>query len=344
MQGVHEPSDINSFPITRSTNPILSRLDATSILNSPMHNSSDPSGSSYVERSCDQPASSDIESTPKPESFVDHSENQRPSTPQNYLSNETLKQKCDKLDLQQHTGCNNQGACKGVKVKKEQINALAVDLSSTEMYVKGRRNRFVDREQCLIFANMAESIKPNAQGRLDEEVIAIRSLVSNLFAIHEADLVKTLRVYSLFRLGRLVNFDFRIKTLYTIPEISGFAVAYTNARSMLCKFDDVSEWHSDIPDCIVRIPGYQIFRSDRSTRKGGGVALFIGDQFNAYGNVDLQIRKHHKLSLSHGIQPVYLLDYDLYQGYSNSEDKIGIRWRCISVVSMNYCPSLLSLP
>ncbi|KAI0989548.1 hypothetical protein GJ496_005206 [Pomphorhynchus laevis] len=57
-------------------------------------------------------------------------------------------------------------------------------------------------------------------------------------------------------------------------------------------FDEVRQWvisssldiiaisetwlHSDIPDCIVQIPGYQIFRSDRS----GGVALFIRDQFN----------------------------------------------------------------
>ncbi|KAI0985599.1 hypothetical protein GJ496_007100 [Pomphorhynchus laevis] len=86
MECVHEPLDINSFSITRSTDPILFRLDATSVLNSPMHNSADPSGSrsnfnagcssrvfiqnhtsSYVERSCDQPASSDIESVPKPE-------------------------------------------------------------------------------------------------------------------------------------------------------------------------------------------------------------------------------------------------------------------------------------
>ncbi|KAI0989236.1 hypothetical protein GJ496_004879 [Pomphorhynchus laevis] len=95
MEGVHEQSDINSFPITRSTDPILSRLDDISVLNSSMHNSPNPSGSrsnfnagcssrvfiqnhtsSYVERSCDQSASSDIESMLKPESFVDHSENQ----------------------------------------------------------------------------------------------------------------------------------------------------------------------------------------------------------------------------------------------------------------------------
>ncbi|KAI0977738.1 hypothetical protein GJ496_008597 [Pomphorhynchus laevis] len=121
----------------------------------------------------------------KPELFVDHSENQRSSTPQNYLSNETLEQKCDTLDLQQHTGCNKRSACKGGKVKKEQTNALRVDASGTERYVKGRRNRFADRERCLIFVNIAESSKPDAQGCLDEIVNAIRSLVSNLFATHE---------------------------------------------------------------------------------------------------------------------------------------------------------------
>ncbi|KAI0983906.1 hypothetical protein GJ496_009876 [Pomphorhynchus laevis] len=102
MESVHESSDINYFSITRSTDPILFRLDATSVLNSPIHNSPDLSGSrsnfnaghsprlfiqnntsSYVKCSCDQPASSDIESMPKPESFVDQSENQRSSTPQN---------------------------------------------------------------------------------------------------------------------------------------------------------------------------------------------------------------------------------------------------------------------
>ncbi|KAI0980619.1 hypothetical protein GJ496_009625 [Pomphorhynchus laevis] len=212
----------------------------------------------YVERSCDQPASSDIESMTKPESFVDHHENQRSSHQQNYLSNEILEQKCDKLNLQQHTNYNQQGASKGGKVEKEQANALGIDLKSS---------------------------KPDAQGRLDEDVNAIRSLVSNLFATHEADFVKTLRVYSLFRLedlkalkvakeellrtvesresnltilnftsgsappfcslgrfmhsrsyvnlGNLVNFDSRIKTLCTIPKISIFAVAYTNARSIL---------------------------------------------------------------------------------------------------------------
>ncbi|KAI0989549.1 hypothetical protein GJ496_005207 [Pomphorhynchus laevis] len=101
MESVHEPSVINSFSITRSTDQKLSRLNATSVLNSPMHNIPDSSGSgsnsnagcnsrvfiqnhtsSYVERSCEQPASSDLESMPKPESFVDHSENQRSFTPQ----------------------------------------------------------------------------------------------------------------------------------------------------------------------------------------------------------------------------------------------------------------------
>ncbi|KAI0981964.1 hypothetical protein GJ496_008869 [Pomphorhynchus laevis] len=111
------------------------------------------------------------------------------------------------LDLQQHTDCNKRDACKGGNVEKEQTNAwgvtnsLEVDLSSTERYVKDRQNHFADREQCLIFANIAESSKHDAQGRLDEDVNAIRSHVSNLFATHEADLVKTLRVYSLFRLG-----------------------------------------------------------------------------------------------------------------------------------------------
>ncbi|KAI0978471.1 hypothetical protein GJ496_009429 [Pomphorhynchus laevis] len=177
-------------------------VDATSVLNSPIHNRPDPSGSisnfnarcssrvfiqnhtpSYVERLCDQPASSDIGSMPKHESFLDNSEKQHLSIPINYISNATLEQKCDKLDLQQHTGCNKRGACK----------------------------------------------------------------------------------------GRLINFDSRIKTLFTIPEISGFAVASTNARSMLSKFDEVREWvlsssfdiieisetwsHSDIPRCIVQISG-----------------------------------------------------------------------------------------
>ncbi|KAI0982539.1 hypothetical protein GJ496_005941 [Pomphorhynchus laevis] len=104
MEGVHEPFDINSYSITRSTDTILSRLGDTSVLHSSMHNSPDPSGSrsnfnagcssnvfiqnhtsSYVERSCDQPASSDIENMPKRASFVDHFENQRSSTPQNYI-------------------------------------------------------------------------------------------------------------------------------------------------------------------------------------------------------------------------------------------------------------------
>ncbi|KAI0990033.1 hypothetical protein GJ496_002312 [Pomphorhynchus laevis] len=53
------------------------------------------------------------------------------------------------------------------------------------------------------FANIAESSNPDAQGHLDEDVNAMRSLVSNLFATHEANLVKTLRVYSLFCLGNL---------------------------------------------------------------------------------------------------------------------------------------------
>ncbi|KAI0980805.1 hypothetical protein GJ496_006252, partial [Pomphorhynchus laevis] len=178
MEGVHEPSDINSFSITRSIGPILSRLDDTSVLNSPMHNSPNPPCSrSQLQCRMQFMTSSDIESMPKPESFVDHSKNQRSSTPQNYFSNAELEQKCDKLDLQQHTGCNKRGACKGGKVEKEQTNALRVDLISTERDVKGRRNRFADRERCLIFVSIAESSKPDAQGRLDEDVNAIRSLV-----------------------------------------------------------------------------------------------------------------------------------------------------------------------
>ncbi|KAI0988314.1 hypothetical protein GJ496_009839 [Pomphorhynchus laevis] len=43
-----------------------------------------------------------------------------------------LAAKCDKLDLQQHPGCNKRGISKGGKVQKEQTNALGVDLSRTE--------------------------------------------------------------------------------------------------------------------------------------------------------------------------------------------------------------------
>ncbi|KAI0987302.1 hypothetical protein GJ496_011749 [Pomphorhynchus laevis] len=172
MQGVHESSDINSFPITRSTNPILSRLDATSILNSPMHNSSDPSGS---------------------RSNFD-------------------------------AGCN--------------------------------------LKTCS-----------NSRPRLLKTVF------------RSADNVQTI----ISKSHRLKGGNIRILKDLSLEYRKVFKVA---KEELLRRFDEVREWvlsssldivailktwlHSDIPDCIMQIPGYQIFRSDRNTRKG---------------NADLQIMK-----------------------------------------------------
>ncbi|KAI0984286.1 hypothetical protein GJ496_011001 [Pomphorhynchus laevis] len=121
------------------------------------------------------------------------------------------------INEQTNKETSERGACKNGKVEKEQTNALRVDYSSTERYIKGRRNRFVDRERWLISENIAVSSKPDAHKRLDEDVNAIRSLVANLFARHEADLAKTLRVYTLFRLSNPKTCpNFRLRLLKAV--------------------------------------------------------------------------------------------------------------------------------
>ena len=77
---------------------------------------------------------------------------------------------------------------------------------------------------------------------------------------------------------------------------NNLSLMYFNARSLIPKFEElcllveahtpdiiciVESWLCvDIPDSEVGIPGYQLFRKDRS-RHGGGVLLYISDNFTA---------------------------------------------------------------
>lgn len=67
-------------------------------------------------------------------------------------------------------------------------------------------------------------------------------------------------------------------------------IAHVNIRSLVPSFADLLDWIKmekpdifavseswlsyDIPDYLISIPGYQLYRTDRITR-GGGVALYV---------------------------------------------------------------------
>ena len=76
------------------------------------------------------------------------------------------------------------------------------------------------------------------------------------------------------------------------------SILYTNSRSIVNKIDElrlliashnslieiisISEsWlHYDIPDCCITIPTYNVIRSDRQNRIGGGVCVWLKDSIN----------------------------------------------------------------
>ena len=77
-----------------------------------------------------------------------------------------------------------------------------------------------------------------------------------------------------------------------------------NARSLLPKIDDLTallsanpvdlvaiteSWlHKDIEDSLLHIKGFNLFRKDRTTRRGGGVCVFLRDEFPCTRRFDFE--------------------------------------------------------
>lgn len=78
----------------------------------------------------------------------------------------------------------------------------------------------------------------------------------------------------------------------------GILGGHLNIRSLISKRDQISvllldsnldylclteSWlHSNVPNNMIDIAGYQCFRTDRNTGKGGGVLIYIKDQFKCH--------------------------------------------------------------
>ena len=76
-----------------------------------------------------------------------------------------------------------------------------------------------------------------------------------------------------------------------IPRLRGFKIAHLNLRSILNKMDDVRSlthnkrfdiftfseiWlNSSIKDSELDIPGYTLVRHDRTSKRGGGMAIYV---------------------------------------------------------------------
>ena len=83
-----------------------------------------------------------------------------------------------------------------------------------------------------------------------------------------------------------------------VVERSCVRILQTNIRSVMNKRDELEElaarespslialtetWlNADVMDSEIAVPGYSIFRCDRSTRNGGGVMLLVREEYTSY--------------------------------------------------------------
>ena len=97
-------------------------------------------------------------------------------------------------------------------------------------------------------------------------------------------------------------------------DINNIICYYTNVQSLSNKYDDIlstvveekkakiigisETWcHPDIEDYEIALPGYTIFRKDRTVRIGGGVLLYVSEELSCQPvNIILRTRFGVKLS------------------------------------------------
>ncbi|KAI0978156.1 hypothetical protein GJ496_007543 [Pomphorhynchus laevis] len=136
-------------------------------------------------------------------------------------------------NLSGNIGCSSFDTCNNHKVNDSEgeldrcgpwrrlSNSISSDCAHVESESNKRtRHKEFDRSCCVLFANLSEYASSVSQTRLDNDVDAVRIIISTMFDYSDRNIVPNLAVRSMFRLGKKASDNYPRLLKVVLPSTS----------------------------------------------------------------------------------------------------------------------------